>query len=206
MRNSLAALALLAAPLAAQSMPPSVDAPLRSFGVAVVIDGGELYIGRSARVVGYPYPMPPSEAGAVFHYRKTADGTWTQAGEIHAEDATVGDTFGRSVAVQGNWMAVGAPFQGTGGVVYLFERRNGEWRQSARLAVTGTTDSTGLGTSVALDNGQLLVGAPGRNGTAGAVYASRNEGGRWSPLEPVASVIRGVSGSRAQPWVTRTRP
>ncbi len=180
------ALALLAAPVAAQSMPGESGPVMRSFGVAVVMSGGDLYVGRSARVVGYPYPMPPSEAGSVIHYRRGPDGAWTQAGEIHAEDATIGDTFGRSVAVQGNWMAVGAPFQGTGGAVYLFERRDGAWRQAARLAVPGLTDSTMLGATVALDNGHLLVGAPGRNGTAGAAYASRNAGGRWSPLVLVA--------------------
>ena len=180
------AVALMAAPLAAQSMPAESGPTMRSFGVAVVMSGGDLYVGRSARVIGYPYPMPPSETGSVIQFRKDADGAWVEAGVIRADDATIGDTFGRSVAVQGNFMAVGAPFHGTGGAVYLFERRNGTWRQVARLAVAGTTDSTGLGTTVALDNGQLLVGAPGRQANAGAVYASRNQGGRWSPLVLVA--------------------
>ena len=176
----------MAAPLAAQSMPAESGPTMRSFGVAVVMSGGDLYVGRSARVIGYPYPMPPSETGSVIQFRKGADGAWVEAGVIRADDATIGDTFGRSVAVQGNFMAVGAPFHGTGGAVYLFERRNDAWRQVARLAVAGTTDSTGLGTTVALDNGQLLVGAPGRQANAGAVYASRNQGGRWSPLVLVA--------------------
>jgi len=189
MRTKLACLvaAFLVAPLSAQSTPPGAEGTMRSFGVAVVMSGGDLFVGRTARVVGYPYPMPPSESGSVIQFRRGTDGAWAEVGVIRAEDARVGDTFGRAIAVQGNLMAVGAPLHGTGGAIYLFERRGNAWQQAARLALPDGVEGDSLGNAVALDGGQLLVGAPGRAAGSGAVYASRSNGGNWSPLTLVVA-------------------
>jgi choice-of-anchor B domain-containing protein len=190
-----ALLALAAfAPLAAQTTAPDLPRAFRGFGTSVVMHQGELYVGRIGQVIGYPYPMPSSEAGSVHRFRRAADGTWTEAAVLKAADAAVGDGFGRSVAISGSRMAVGAPDAGVGGAVYLFELQGAEWRQVARLALADGAATDRLGAVVALDGDYLLVGTPGRNARQGAVHASRRSATGWSPL---ALVVEGAAAGDA---------
>ena len=92
------------------------------------------------------------------------------------------DTLGTSVAVSGNGnvLAVGAP-----GVsrVYVFVRpSNGAWKdahETVALFPYASQDSLGTSVAVSSDGKTIVAGAPGDNGTAGAVYVYTEPPGGW---------------------------
>jgi len=182
-----AGIALGAVPAAAQSTPPDHPGALRGFGISVLLQGGELFVGRVGQVVGYPYPMPSSEPGSVHQFRRGPDGQWVESAVIRPAEAAVGDGFGRSLSISGTRMAVGAPTTAGGGAVFLFERQGAGWRQVGRLALADGAVADRLGEAVALGDDLLLVGAVGREAGRGAVFASRRTAAGWSALTLVAA-------------------
>ena len=110
------------------------------------------------------------------------------------------DTFGRSVARDGAWLAVGAPGDDTGnsnaGAVYLIKDgdSDGDWADATSNDVVEiNTNTAGItlaasdsfGVSVALDGGLLAVGARADDtgGTdRGAVYLIDDGGNGWADI------------------------
>ncbi|MDH5669441.1 MAG: FG-GAP repeat protein, partial [Nitrospira sp.] len=143
----------------------------------------------------------------------------SQQAYVKASDTGDSDAFGTSVAISGDTLVVGAPGEDSNGVgvnpaapaqtdnsalasgaVYVFARNAGVWSQQAYVKASNTGDSDLFGTSVSISGNQLVVGAPGEDGSlttvvqgspnngtttdgatgAGAVYAFINPGGGWS--------------------------
>src|SRR5690606_3496400 len=108
--------------------------------------------------------------------------TWAQIGYLKASNTGLGDLFGASLAVHGDTLAVGAPYedsQATGvngdqtddgaassGAVYIFTRSGAEWSQTAYLKASNTDPVDYFGHSLALDADTLVVGAPGEGSGA----------------------------------------
>jgi len=88
--------------------------------------------------------------------------------------------FGASVAIDGDYLAVGATgdaSQGTGtGAVYIFRKSlsNNTWAFVQKITASNASSFSNFGTSVDLSNGWLMVGAPYTNNargiSAGTVY------------------------------------
>ncbi len=130
--------------------------------------------------------------------------SWTQTKKLvpTGTNARVAqDLFGTSVAVFGEWAAVGAPGQSydasganvlTGaGAVYIFRKTAGVWNQVQKIVGSGTNGRNAgdaFGTSLAFAGNRLFVGAPGNsydstgvnqiNG-AGAVFVFGLNGSTW---------------------------
>src|SRR5690606_19346085 len=109
---------------------------------------------------------------------------------LKASDAATDGFFGYSVALDGDWLAVGAPgVNGNMGAVYLFQREDGAWSQKPMLLGPTSVGAGRFGMRVALKDGLLAVGAPyervTRNGAtvnnAGAVHVYRymEDTGTW---------------------------
>ncbi|MGH7444165.1 MAG: FG-GAP repeat protein, partial [Longimicrobiales bacterium] len=99
------AAALAAAPAAAQEP---------NFGRALALTDVELFIGQPVNWYG---------PGAVYAYRLDDSGEWREQAMLMASDSARKDDFGRSLAVDGNTLVVGAPRKRDGsGVAYAFER------------------------------------------------------------------------------------
>lgn len=113
---------------------------------------------------------------------------------LKASNPDVDDGFGKSVAVWGNTLAVGAPSEGGSGAVYIFTRSAGTWTQQALLKA-GNSDTNDLfGTSVAIWGDTIVIGAPfedtkgtGANSppnedapNSGAVYVFTRNAGTWT--------------------------
>jgi choice-of-anchor B domain-containing protein len=181
-RLSVVGLLFLTAPAAGaqtfrrEGAPPP---PAIGLGTAVAAGDGEVYVARPGLVVGFP--MPPAETGAIHVFRRGAQGAWTEAAAVTARDGAVGDGFGMALAVDGSWMAVGAPNVAEGrGAVYVFERdAAGRWTERAKL---GGAAGDGLGSAVAVGGGVLLAGAPGHGEQRGAVVVYRRDprSGAWT--------------------------
>ncbi len=98
-----------------------------------------------------------------------------QTARLIASDGVAGDTFGWSVAVDGDTIAVGAPGDEAGrGSVYVFVKPEGGWRgtltETARLVPSGGADNSQFGYSVAVNGSTIIIGAIFDNSSKGAAY------------------------------------
>ncbi|HWP38130.1 MAG TPA: choice-of-anchor B family protein [Gemmatimonadales bacterium] len=157
----------------------SWSGPIIGFGTAIAVEGNELFITRTGVVPNFP--MPPAERGAVIVFRQSGDGGWTEAGTLTVDEATLGDRFGTSLAVQANFLVVGAPGHGAAGAAWVFEKRGGEWTRVAMLAPPPDAVAEEFGLQVAISGQTVIVSAPSRDSSRGTVYAFRRDAsGTWS--------------------------
>ncbi len=94
------------------------------------------------------------------------------------------DTFGESVAIQGDFAVIGQPHNGfdggpNGGGAYLYRHDGTQWILEEELASTLTSH---FGQSVAIDGGVIVVGAEeGLSDNGKAFIYERLPNGDWSP-------------------------
>src|SRR5690606_1540412 len=103
-------------------------------------------------------------------------------GTLAAEDGAPGDGFGSALAVDGDFLIVGAAREAAGrGAAYVFRRDGAAWRQVARLHAEDGQEGDALGSAVAIEGDVALVAAPGANDRAGAVHVfRRGANGAWT--------------------------
>jgi hypothetical protein len=133
-----------------------------ALGSSVAISGSTAVIGAYAG---------PSGHGVAFVFTRSGT-TWSRQAELASPHSADGDEFGFSVALSGATALVGAPFTMTGqcGTGYEFTRSGNTWRERAELVNPGCSDDDQFGFSVAESGTTALIGAPGFNKSAGAVY------------------------------------
>jgi hypothetical protein len=116
---------------------------------------------------------------------------WKQLAELTASDAAGNVGLGYSVAISGNTIAVGAPYETIGtnehqGAVYVFTRPASGWSnmtQTAKLTVSDEALSGELGYSVAFSGNTIVAGAPGAN----AAYVFVEPASGWADTQtPIA--------------------
>lgn len=150
------------------------------FGYRVAIDGDTAVVGA------YGKDAVEAEIGAVYVYVRNGN-LWSRQQTIPAPTAVPDASFGRAVAVSGDTVAIGSPFddntQSGAGAVYVYTRSAGVWTQRAKLGTTATT-SDRFGWAVALEGTTLVVGAPtddpGGANNAGATYVYTGSGASWT--------------------------
>ena len=145
------------------------------FGYAVAIDGNYAVVGARGG---------PDDFGAAYIFHRTGT-TWTEQGILSASDGDAGDDFGTSVAIQGDYVVVGANEDDDGGQgsgsAYIFHRTGTTWTQQAKLTASDEDPFDNFGDSVVIDGNYVVVGAS-RKG-AGAVYVFHRSGITWSEQE-----------------------
>lgn len=148
------------------------------FGIQVALEGEVALIGaRGSAGTGAAY---------VFRYDRRQK-TWMEEARLTATDAAPGDEFGRSVAMAGHRVAVGAPRTDgpapNTGRAYVFERVQKQWVQRAALETPHPSSGGQFGQSVAVSGGTVVVGAwleDEFGWNAGAVHVYRSAGaGPW---------------------------
>jgi hypothetical protein len=153
---------------------PDIAPTDRLFGSAVAISENTLVVGQSQN------STPIGDAGAVFVYGGEP-GSYAGPQKLQASNISNSDTFGTSVAIDGDVLVVGAGaaqkanFPLRDGATYVFERLGGVWAEREILRAPDGFDQERFGDSLAISNGNLLVGASNdtnANGSgAGAVYS-----------------------------------
>ena len=137
------------------------------FGTAVAVRGDHLAVGA---------PGAGGDTGAAFAYDR-GDPAWTPAGEFIPGDAA--SAFGAAIAIDATTLAVGTPEDDDDGLfsgsVFLLSRSGASWVSSGKLTASDASGNDTFGSSLALDGGRLLVGAPFR-GDTGAAYLYDGEG------------------------------
>lgn len=91
------------------------------------------------------------------------------------------DQLGFSVAISGGIAVVGAPGKDGGkGAAYVFQQSSGGWTQVTRLDPGDGAAGDQFGYSVSISGDIALVGAPGKDNSAGAFYVFFRSFGFWS--------------------------
>ena len=135
-----------------------------NFGFAVDVHGGIAVVGAYTK----------DGRGAAYIFRREL-GTFVFAQKLTAADSAAGDSFGVSVAVQGDGIIVGAfgknAFQGA---AYVFVQAGTTWSQVAKLTAPDGAANHSFGRSVDISGSNAVIGAYGKSvggqAIAGAVY------------------------------------
>ena len=143
-----------------------------------------------------------SGSAYVFHRHAGGANKWGQVRKLLPTNSRAGDKFGSSVAVGDigsgsvDTIVVGTPelVAGTNrtGSIHVFGKGvAGDWSgQAERVVASGLAAQDEFGTSVALGNGTIVVGARGDHGrtSPGAAYAfSKDASGNWNTLKLISS-------------------
>ncbi len=161
---------------------------------AVAADGDWVLVGRP--VVGggrggrgaAPAAAP---AGAVYAYKRAADGSYGLAATLTATGGeTTGDNFGSSIAIRGTTALIGASgAAGRAGLVHEFAlNAGGEWTQVRSFAPQGLAAGHAFGSAIAMQGEQAVVSAPGAPNDFGAAYVYRRVAATGRGAAPGAMV------------------
>lgn len=151
-----------------------------NFGAAVAVLNGLILVGAPEDDDNGTF-----SSGSVYAFRYTpADGInparWDQVAKL-APTATPGARFGTSIAVVGDTALIGAPFEGLGGAVYVYDTTT--WTHTATLVASDAQSGAQFGFSIAVDGDLAAVGAQLDDNVAtdaGAAYAFRFDGSAWT--------------------------
>jgi len=124
-----------------------------------------------------------ADSGAAYVYARTGT-TWAQQAYLKASNTGGSDYFGWSVALAGDTLVIGAPYEdssatGAGGnqaseatpnsgACYVLTRSGTTWTQQAYLKASNPGAGDSFGWSVAGRGGQVAVGAPFEDSSATA--------------------------------------
>jgi hypothetical protein len=185
-----------------------------SFGNSMAVSGNTL-------VVGAPYEngsvtstlASPNElctwCGAAYVYERQND-EWVLTDYLKAYNANTFDRFGAGVAIEGDTILIGAPWEdsaagasytetltdesGTNtGAVYVYTRTAGSWNFDQLIKPTGAEDAPTFGQNIEIDDDTFVVGATEENYLRGAVYVFTRSGGVWSQQARLTKPNRAIS-------------
>jgi len=154
---------------------------------AVAVDGDTVVIGAhyegsdSTGINGDEANNDADRSGAVYVFVRSG-GSWSQQAYLKASNTNALDQFGRSVAIDGDTIVVGAKSESSNatgvngdqdnniasasGAAYVFVRSNGSWSQQAYLKASNTGFVDQFGISVAIDGDTVAIGAPSEDSNA----------------------------------------
>ena len=133
-------------------------------------------------------------SGAAYVFRDVG-GAWFEEQKLTASDAADFDWFGKSVAVDGSTIAVGAYRADVGaadgpGAVYVFGHDGASWVEEQKLVPSDWTGDEDNGWSCGVSGDRVVVGSRtnGEQGSgSGALYAFDRAGGVWSETVKLAA-------------------
>ena len=117
--------------------------------------------------------------------------------KLIAGDGDEGDSFGKSVAIDGSYAVVGAPLGNAydlddSGAVYVFKHEGSSWTEQAKLVAGDAEQGDSFGGSVSINGDYIVVGAEGDDGFSGAAYVFRRDGSSWVQEAKLVSRGRGA--------------
>ncbi|MEL6390129.1 MAG: FG-GAP repeat protein [Bacteroidota bacterium] len=150
------------------------------FGRSVSISGNYAIIGSVSNDDGGSNP------GSAYVFVRSGS-IWTQQAKLTAFDAAIGDQFGFSVSISGDYAIVGAIGDDDGGAnsgsAYVFVRSGSTWTQQAKLTASDAAAGDQFGHSVSISGVYAIVGAWfGNDGgsDSGSAYVFVRSGSTWT--------------------------
>ncbi len=166
------------------------------FGYSVAVAGDTITVGarweasNATGVNGNQADNSAADSGATYVFTRSG-GSWSQQAYLKASNTDSGDRFGYSVAIAGDTITVGAPFEdsnATGvdgnqadnsvaqsGAVFVFTRSGGSWSQQAYLKASNTDVDDRFGWSVAVAGDTIVVGAFDESSNATGVDGNQTD-------------------------------
>ena len=183
------------------------------FGKSVSISGDYAIVGSHNEDHDVTGGNVLSNAGSAYIFKRSAaTSTWTQETKIVASDRAVGDQFGWSVSISGDYAIVGSVYEDhdvTGGNVlsnagsaYVFKRSGTTWTQETKIVASDRAGSDYFGASVSISGDYAIVGAhyedhdfSGANymSAAGSAYIFKRSGTTWTQTSKISASDRGGS-------------
>ena len=156
------------------------------FGNAIAIEKENIVI------AAYKDDDKGGSSGSVYVLTKPTVGSWLdklESVKLLASNGYNADYFGSSVAISGNYIAVGADgYGGTEniGAAYVFAKQNGKWENATEIAKLLSSDAKrddNFGSSIAISDSLILIGTPGQDESgrqSGAVYSFTKLNDNWT--------------------------
>ncbi|MFI5299181.1 MAG: hypothetical protein ACHREM_13880 [Polyangiales bacterium] len=169
-----------------QSGSTWVQAAMLSSTINLDYFGESVSIRGSTALIGAPGNATSGVAGAAFVFSKSG-AAWTQTAKLlPIGGATLGHNFGGAVALDGAIAIVSDSANNSGtGAAYVFTESGSTWTQSAKLLSTDGATNDYFGSSVSLSGNTALIGASGKNSSAGAAYVFTLSGAMWTQTAEV---------------------
>ena len=180
--------------LEAAKLAANDGASFDNFGFRVVLAGDLAFISaRTSDVTGI-------NSGAVYIFKRDANGEWLEQDKVTAFDGGEGDEFGFAAdgspgrAVFGAWKNDGEAAET--GAAYVFVNQDGSWVQTGKLTASDGEASDRFGVSTALSGTTVVVGAYQNDGSTGAAYIFvEDSNGTWSEQQKLTA-SDGAEGDR----------
>lgn len=161
------------------------------FGSTISGDTGIVVIGAPTASYDSSNTDSVSNSGTVFVLSET-NGIWSITQQISASSRNINDGFGSSISVNGTDMVIGMPTNSTStdgvygatyancGAAEFFKLVNSSWVFSSRV-YAGDNRSSGdkFGTSVSLNSGIAIIGAPYHDFDSDGLHSLSNAGAAW---------------------------
>lgn len=187
------------------------------FGLSVAVAGETIVVGASGEsssasgVDGDQSDNSAVSAGAAYVFVRSGT-NWSQQAYLKASNPDGSDSFGLSVAVDGETVIVGAPNESSSatdidgdqsdnsalasGASYVFVRNGIAWSQQAYLKASNTGASDGFGLRVAISGDTLVVGAYSEDSSATGVDGDESDNSAVTAGAAYVFVRSGTSWSQ----------
>jgi len=160
--------------------------------------GSSVGVSQDLLVVGAPQEGSPAQgidgdqgnavngqlSGAAYVFVRNGT-TWSQEAYLKASNSNTTFEFATSVAISGETIVVGTPYEPVGGpspesqpdvgAAYVFVRNGTTWSQEAYLKASNDGWDDVFGTSVGIDGDSIVVGAPGESSSSTGVNGADND-------------------------------
>jgi len=181
------------------------------FGNAVDISGNYAVVGDYKDSEDENGLNTLNNAGSVYIFEKQINGTWIQVQKIVNSDRSSDDEFGYSVAINGDYIVVGARYEdedengmntmSASGSAYIFKRNiNGVWNEVQKVVPSQRSIALQWGWDVEIDGNYMSIGTyrdatdeTGMNplNNAGATYMFElNGSGTWLETQKIVASDR----------------
>jgi hypothetical protein len=187
------------------------------FGSSVAVSGDTVVVGafgedsNATGVNGGQSDNSVDGSGAAYVFVRTGT-NWTQQAYLKASNTGPEDSFGRSVAVSGDTVVVGAMNEWSNasgvngnqsnnsaqyaGAAYVFVRSGTNWTQQAYLKASNTEARNAFGVSVAVSGDALVIGAFEESSNATGVNGNQNDSSAFAAGAAYVFVRTGTNWSQ----------
>jgi len=193
-------LSLASLGFAIAALTPSLHAQCQ-LGKILPLDGagGEKF-GISAAhsgffaIVGTPFDDDMGDwSGSAYVFQRIGQ-DWVQAEKLFASDADEDDRFGFSVAIAGEYAAVGSRYNqdlgyGTG-AVYVYKHVGNDWIETDKLLPLDASPNDLYGNAIDMTEDYMVVGAhldTDLGFSAGAAYVYERSGTNWTEVQKLTA-------------------
>ncbi len=164
--------------------------PDDNFGYSLALSGTTVVVGA------WQNDSLLANSGAAYVFeRVSGSNDWSQVIKLIPDNTDfAGDEFGKAVAIDGDWLIVGAQFEDEAGkdrgAAYVFERTPNAanaWSQAAKLTAEDSAFRDFFGQTVAISGTRAVVGAPedddlGNQSGSAYVFELDPNNGLWSKV------------------------